>query len=145
MIALMIEPDRSKWRYEDGGPAYEAAVRCVDLIRQPDVADRLEELRALVTEESWPNWRDGATAGFNIPWLNQLRGCLPKVRLPADGMAYVFCPIIHPDQTEPVTFDHQRILMHVVTLVEERGAWRVHQIGGEMVPPQDLGRQPYSW
>jgi hypothetical protein len=144
--------DRSKWRYEDGGPAFEAAdhfvnmlkVLTVDRLQGKDISSRFDELRARVTDESWPKWRDVVIAGFDIPWLNELRGCLPKVRFPADGMAYVFCPIIHPDQTEPVAFGHQQIHMHVVTLVEERHAWRIVDIG-PMIPPQDLGRQPYSW
>jgi hypothetical protein len=144
--------DRSKWRYEDGGPAFEAADQFVNLLKVltverlqgMDISSRIGELRGRVTQESWPSWRDVATAGFDIPWLNELRGCLPKVRFPADGIAYVFCPIVHPDQTEPVTLGHQQIYMHVVTLVGDRGVWRVVGVG-PMIPPQDLGRRPYSW
>jgi hypothetical protein len=34
--------------------------------------------------------------------------------------------------------------LHVVTLIEGAGEWRVHQLG-PMVLPQDLGLTPYSW
>ena len=137
--------DRSKWRYQEGGPPLDAAITFIDLLKDSEVSERQGEVRELVTVASWPAWRIMLEQGLDRGFLTQLHGHMPKVRCPADGMAYVFIPITHPDQDEPILFDKpQAIAMNVVTLVEERGAWRVHAIGG-MVAPQDLGREPYSW
>ena len=72
----MNEPDRSKWRYEDGGAPIDAADHFLGLLRAltrerlrgESISGRLEELRALVTEESWPNFQHSALEGFGIPW-----------------------------------------------------------------------------
>ena len=77
---------------------------------------------------------------------NQLTGYMSKVRFRADGMAYVFYPITHPDQDEPILIDKpQKVYLNFVTLLLENEQWRVHDVGPVMIPPQDLGRQPYSW
>lgn len=138
--------DRSKWRYEDGGAALEAAVAFVQLLKEPDISDRLEEFRGRVTKERWPAWQEAVSRGFAVPFLNELTGHLSKVRFPTDGMAYVFYPITHPDQAESVLIDKpQQMYTNFVTLLLEDGEWRVHDIGPTLVSPQDLGRQPYSW
>jgi hypothetical protein len=137
--------DRSKWRYAEGGPPLEAAIQFVQVLKDPDIAARLNEVRELVTVSSWLAWRELLQHGLDRGFLTELHGHMPKVRFPADGMAYVFIPVTHPDQDEPIVFDKpQAVPMNVVTLLEERGVWRVHAVGG-MVPPQDLGRTPYSW
>ena len=137
--------DRSQWHYQEGGAPFEVAVRFVQLIKEPDVALRLDEVRELVTVASWPVWQDSIRNGFRPGFLNELTGFLHKVRIPADDMAYVFWPITHPDQDEPFAIDKQQPMwMNIVTLLKEDGDWRVHQVGA-MVPPQTLGRQPYSW
>jgi hypothetical protein len=69
-----------------------------------------------------------------------------KVRHPADGMAYVICVIAHPDQDEPFTIDKPTpVPAHVITLLEEDGQWKVHRVGGDAVPPRELGKKAYSW
>jgi hypothetical protein len=138
--------DRSKWHYEDGGPALESAVEFVHLLKDPDVSNRLDEFRKRVTKGSWPAWQEAISRGFAAPFLNELTGHLSKVRFPADGMAYVFYPITHPDQDAPILIDKpQKMYLNFVTLLLEDGEWRVHDIGPTMAPPQDLGRTPYSW
>jgi hypothetical protein len=137
--------DRSNWRYQEGGPPLEVAIQFVNLLKEPNVESRLNEVQELVTEASWPTWRELVGRGLDRGWLTQLHGHMPKVRCPAEGMAYVFIPITHPDQDEPILFDKpQAIPMNIVTLLEEHGAWRVHAIGG-MVPPQEVGLEAYSW
>ena len=138
--------DRSKWRYEDGGAALEAALRFVSLLKEPDISNRVSDFKELVTRETWPAWHKALRRGFAAPFLNQFTGHLSKVRFPADGMAYVFFPITHPDQTESILIDKpQQMYINFVTLLLEDGEWRIHGVGPTMVPPQDLGRQPYSW
>jgi hypothetical protein len=137
--------DRSQWRYEEGGPAFEVAGRFVALLLDPDAPTRLDELRDLVTAASWPVWQERFARGFDRALIVELRGGLKKVRHPADGMAYVFWPAVHPDQVDPVLYDRpQSIAMNVVTLLEENGGWRVHELG-RMVPPQEIGLEAYSW
>src|SRR5258708_5416736 len=137
--------DRSKWRYQEGGQPLEAAIQFVNLLKEPDVASRPNEVRELVTVASWAAWRELLEQGLDRGWLTQLHGPMPRVRLPAEAMGYVFIPMRPADQDEPILFDMpQAMAMNIVPLIEERGAWRVHAIGG-MVPPQDLGREPFSW
>jgi hypothetical protein len=138
--------DRSRWRYADGGSALEAGVQFVQLLKDRDIANRLDEVRERVTKESWPDWQEAVSRGFPAQFLNQLTGHMSKVRFPADGMAYVFYPITHPDQDEPIPIDKpQKVYLNFVTLLLEDHQWRVHDVGPVMIPPQDLGRQPYSW
>jgi len=137
--------DRSNWRYEESGPAFEVADLFITLIRDPDVRSRLDEVRGLVTAESWPVWQERIERGFDRALIVELRGGLTKVRHPAEGMAYVFFPAVHPDQVDPILYDRpQQIAMNVVTLLENRGVWRVHELG-RMVPPHELGIEAYSW
>jgi hypothetical protein len=68
-----------------------------------------------------------------------------QVRYPADGMAYVFCPILHPDETEGLLIESpQPMWLNVLTLLQVGGKWLVHQ-AGPMIPPADLGKVAYSW
>lgn len=68
-----------------------------------------------------------------------------KVRYPADGMAYVFAPVLHPDQHEDVRcMMATRIHAKIFTLLFEHGVWRIHDIG-RMLPPAELGKTAYSW
>ncbi len=143
----LINPeDRSKWRLELGGPAFEAANRCVKLLKQPDLRNRLDELEALVATAAWPNWREAALRGFDAPFLNRLTGISTTVHHPAEGIAYVACPITHPDQIEALVFPKStQMSAYFVTLIEEGARWRVHTLGRRWIPPQELGREPYSW
>jgi hypothetical protein len=78
-----------------------------------------------------------------------------KVRYPADGMAYVFCPQASRDlegllgtmtsSAEPYLVGSPRpATVTLITLVLRRGRWLVHAIG-PMVAPADLGLKAYSW
>jgi hypothetical protein len=137
--------DRSKWVYSEAGPPFTAAWEFVDLLRQPDVDRRLEQVRERVTAQSWAAWERSIRAGLDPHWLLELSHFSQTVRHPASGMAYVFCVVLHPDQNEEILVTQpQPMFMHVVTLLEQEGRWLVHQIG-PMVPPADLGRQAYSW
>jgi hypothetical protein len=138
---------RSQWRQVDRGPAFDAADRFVATLRQPDLPSKLPEIQSMVTPESWPAWRSAVLNGsFTASYLNELHMMSNLVRLPSDDMAYVFFPVVHPDQTEPILLEPgtRPMYMHVATLVQVGDRWLVHQLG-PMVPPADLGRVPYSW
>ena len=138
--------DRSKWRYEDGGKPLEVAKNFVQLLRSDDVVARLDEVKNMVTAASWPIWqriiREG---GVDPHHLLQFTHWSQTVRYPADGMAFVTCPITHPDHTEEFVIEQPaQIWANIVTLVLEAGDWRVFQIG-EIVSPAAVGMQAYSW
>jgi hypothetical protein len=138
--------DRSNWQYGEGGPPLEVAMRFVDLIKQPDLVDRLSELQDLVTPESWPIWEAEARKGLDPHILIDLTHFPTKVRYPAPEMAYVFCIIAHPDQHEAFVIageGEQLAYANIVTLLAQAGHWRVHQLG-EMLNPAWVGRRAYS-
>lgn len=149
-LALPREPvavgteDRSNWRYEDNAAPLEIATRFVELIKTKD-AGQIDQLSGLVTASSLPAWTEAFRKGFPAQFLNELNHTSTKVRYPADGMAYVFVLVTHPDHTETFVIDkptpHQ---MNVITLIEERGKWRVHQLG-QMATPAQVGKTAYSW
>jgi hypothetical protein len=137
--------DRSKWRYENNGPPLHVAAKFLELLKAPNSTKRLDEIRALVTAESWPIWKASIQAGLPAPFLNELNHVSHKVRYPADGMAYVFCLTTHPDHTESFVVEGPTAaLMHPITLLEEAGEWRVHQVG-ELPSPASLGKVAYSF
>ena len=137
--------DRSEWRYEDGGPALLAAHTFIGLLKSPDLSDRLAEVKDLVTAESWPTWTAHIQEGLSAPFLNEFTHQSTRVRYPAEGMAYVLYPVLHPDQTDPVTIETPTVMAaNWVTLLLEGDQWKVHQIG-ELVAPAALGKQAYSW
>jgi hypothetical protein len=137
--------DRSKWRYENNGAPLKRAGDFLSLMKDEDPAKHLAEVKGLVTKASLPAWTSAFRKGFRLPYLNELNLVSTKVRYPADGMAYVFCLIAHPDQDEPITVEGPtQAWMHVVTLLEEDGEWKVHQIG-EMASPEQVGKKAYSW
>lgn len=60
-------------------------------------------------------------------------------------MAYVFCPAMQPEEEEPELVEAPTALpMRVITLLDQGGQWKVHQVG-PMVPPASVGRVAYSW
>jgi len=99
-----------------------------------------------VTASSWSKWEADIQAGLPTPWLNQLLHMSTRVRYPAEGMAYVVCVIAHPDQDEPFTIEKEGLFpAHVITLLWEQEAWKVHQVGGDAVPPHAVGKKAFSW
>jgi putative PIN family toxin of toxin-antitoxin system len=137
------DEDRSKWKYEDGGAAFDAARAMVDwLLALP--RDR-QRGREMVTPESWPNFQRAIADGTAAELARLIGHWMPKVRYPAPGMAFVFCPRVHAEQAEPFMVERpQAMELTVITLVERRGRWLVHGMG-PMVPPADLGLTAYSW
>lgn len=135
--------DRSRWRYQDFGPPLAAALQFIEWARQlPANRDAGE---ALTTSESWPHWQAQTADGTLTAWVTSGWGWSPKVRYPADGMAYVFCPHMHPEKSEPILIPGPAVMkLEVITLLDEDGHWKVHSLGA-MVPPADLGRTAYSW
>lgn len=137
--------DRSNWRYEENGAPLKVAAKFLDLMKSGNTSARVRELSGLATTASLPTWIAAFKAGFSQPYLNELNLLSERVRYPADGMAYVFCLIAHPDQTERMSIGGPTYAwMHVVTLLEEEGEWRVHQVG-EMASPAQVGKTAYSW
>jgi hypothetical protein len=137
--------DRSQWRCEEGGPAFETSVRFVIWLQDPtrDVAYG----KAMTTHVSWPNWQrlvDSPTTD-ELQAMGELTHVSQRVRYPADGMAYVYFHITHPDQDEVYFItEASRAWVHVFTLLLMDGEWKVHQLGEEL-PPADLGVEAYSW
>jgi putative PIN family toxin of toxin-antitoxin system len=142
-IPGVSKEDRTGWRYEDFGLPLVAALQFLEWMHQlPANAGAGAEL---TTRDSWPNWVQAASDGTLTRWIEAGWGWSTKVRYPADGMAYVFCPASHPDQTEPVLIEGPTAMrLEVITLFDEDGQWKVHALGA-MVPPADVGRIAYSW
>jgi hypothetical protein len=139
----MTLEDRSKWRYEEGGPPLTvvgAFLRWLELL--PVSVDMGERL---FTHDSWPIWRESALDGSLRRLIREQTHCSTTVRYPADGMAYVVAPTLHPDQDEAFTVtEEQEMWAHVYTLLHEDGEWRIHSVGGVLSPAQ-LGKTAYSW
>ena len=135
--------DRSKWRYENFGAAHQAGVAFGEWL---DIfASDIEAGRSLVTAESWPLWEAAARDGSLKHLAVEVTHYTSQVRYPADGIAYVFCPILHPDETEGHLIESpQPMWLNVLTLLQVEGKWLVHQ-AGPMIPPAELGKVAYSW
>jgi hypothetical protein len=135
--------DRSRWRYEDEGAPYFVAMAFTDWANGK--RGTLEDGANVTTSTSWPIWRALAVEDELKDALREVTHFSNKVRYPADGMAYVFAPIVHPDQNEPILFmGPTKTYLNVFTLVLEDGVWKVHQFGA-MLPPADIGKDAYSW
>lgn len=134
--------DRSKWKYEDFGAPYQMATEFVDWLRagmSPRKAGA-----AMTTRESWPLWQK-LTQEEAQQLVSKLSHVSPRVRYPADNVAFVFCPRLHPDQMDPIAFDRaQYVQLEVVSLLRQRGTWKVHQVGA-MLDPRTVRIEPYSW
>jgi hypothetical protein len=105
------------------------------------------EGQTLTTLESWPTWDrfTRAPSQDELQMVRYLSLFSQQVRYPADGMAYVFCPITHADQDEGFVFTEQSLAwVNVVTLLLRAGEWKVHQVG-EMLDPSAVGLKAYSW
>jgi hypothetical protein len=114
-------------------------------MKTKDPASQIDHLAGLVTASSLQTWANAFRKGFTPQFLNELNHTSTKVRYPADGMAYVFVLVTHPDHTEPFVIDKPTPHpMNVVTLIEEGGQWRVHQVG-VMASPAQVGKTAYSW
>jgi hypothetical protein len=135
--------DRSRWRLEEGGQPYVVAQAFVDWARG-DVGG-LEDGANITTSITWPTWRAMAITGELKDALRQVNHWSTTVRYPADDMAYVIAPILHPDQDETVYFNEpMQMLMNTFTLILDGGTWRVHCVGAPL-SPADFGSEPYSW
>jgi hypothetical protein len=101
--------------------------------------------RSMVTPESWPTLQRAIADGTAAEIAESIEHWATKVRYPAPGMAFVFCPGVPPEQTEPFMVERSRAMeLTVITLVERRGRWLVHAMG-PVVPLADLGLTAYSW
>ena len=139
--------DRSRWRYDVNG----APLRTAEAFRNwvDGLPASLDAGSTLTTETAWPIFRRQAFEGTLSRIRPELFHMSSKVRYPAEGMAYVLCPVLHPDQDEIVVFDASEIVSIstlVFTLVLERGEWRIFALGLDTpVPPADVGKTAYSW
>jgi hypothetical protein len=137
--------DQSRWRWETKGPPLQVARLFRAWLASEEPDPRVG--RTLASDASWPTWEQmppKRRQGIARPILHWL----DDVYYPADGMAYVHCPLLHPDQDEPIEIPAGGVYPdpYVITLLLEDGEWRVHAIGlRHHVPPQALGREPYSW
>lgn len=135
--------DRSRWRYEDGGPALFAAQQFIAWIHQ--LPANVDVGQALTTSSSWSRWRLAAIDGTLSTWIAKGWGTSVKVRYPADGMAYVLCLPMHPEETAPKLISGPSVsFMEVITLLAERDQWKVFSLG-RMIAPNELGLTAYSW
>jgi hypothetical protein len=135
--------DQRKWQVEvDGWPSYCARTFLLWLDFLPE---SLELGGRITTTEAWPVWREQALSGALSHLRQKLAHMSTVVQYPADGMAFVCAPILHPDRDELVVITDPTLLYaKVVTLLLEADAWRVHVIG-PMIPPAELGKIAYSW
>lgn len=135
--------DRAEWGYEDNGPPLTTVARFLEWLDLLPVA--LDAGEGIFTPDSWPIWRTSAIDGSLRRLSPELAHVSTKVRYPADGMAYVFAPILHPDQAEAVIIAaEQEAYIHVYTLLLEDDEWRLHSVG-KMLSPEELGKTAYSW
>jgi hypothetical protein len=144
MFGAPHAPDRNRWRWETKGRPLHVAQLFRAWLASEEPDPRLGQ--ALATDASWPTWeqmplkRRQEMARSLLHWLD-------NVYYPADGMAYVYCPLLHPDQDEPIEIPPGGVYPdpYVITLVQEDGDWRIHSIGlRNQTSPQALGREPYS-
>jgi hypothetical protein len=137
------DEDRSRWLYEESGPpllVVQAFLRWLEIL--PVAVDVGE---CLFTPDSWPIWRESALDGSLQRLIRKQTHWSTTVRYPADGMAYVAAPILHPDQDEAVLVTEEQLMpAHVYTLLHEDGEWKIHSVGGALSPAQ-LGKTAYSW
>jgi hypothetical protein len=135
------DEDGSHWRYEDESQPYVTARAFTEWANGK--LGTCEDGANVTTTTSWPIWRDLAIGGKLKDALREVTHFSTKVRYPADGMAYVFAPIVHPDQDEPFLFtEPTSTYLNVFTLVLEDDLWKVHQFG-VMLPPAELGKEAY--
>ena len=92
--------DRSRWRFEERGAAFEAACDFIDALH------RLPRARAhlarLLVPEVWGEFQAAIASGEMAAAMTNLAALSNTVRHPADGMAYVFAvPQPHPEQAAP--------------------------------------------
>ncbi len=148
VVQMFGEPrgaDRSQWRWETNWqPLVVAQVFRAWLasggIESPGRAGARDQ-------GSWPTW-ERMSLKQRQELARPLLHWLDNVYYPAEGMAFVYCPLLHPDQDEPIEIPPGAVYTdpYVITLVEEDGDWRVHSIGvRNQTSPQTLGREPYSW
>jgi putative PIN family toxin of toxin-antitoxin system len=135
--------DRSSWRYEEGGAALDAAHTFVEWLRGlPAERERGHEM---VTPESWVTLQQAIADGSAATVAESITHWSASVRHPADGMAYVFCPHVHPDQDEVFLVPGPTVMnVTAITLVWRDSRWLVHGVG-PLVPPAHVGLKAYSW
>ena len=137
--------DRTGWRYSYGGRPVEQTSRFLRLLTGEDRVDI--HLLSIVTDASLDTWQrffDGSEWSADSYKKKNL-GLMPLVRHPAPDMAYVFCPLIHPDQTEQFTIDKEtQASVEIATLLYDVKIrdWKVHTLGGP-ISPHDVEIEPF--
>lgn len=126
------ELDFSRMRKEAGGPALATALRFAEWVRA--LPEQVEAGASLTTPESWPAWRRQAEDGTLRDVWRRIAHCLEYVRYPSDDVAFVFFPVVHPDQDEVFTTKAGDSLeMYCMMLHRGHDAWRVHSLAGPRV------------
>jgi hypothetical protein len=135
--------DESRWICEVGGQPLDVVA---DLLEWLDrLPGSLDDGEAIMTRASWQRFRQQALAGETQHVAVHLANLSTTVRYPADGMAFVIAPRLHPDQDEAIQFPADtEIFATCVTLLHEEGAWKIQKIGLP-VSPADVGKEAYSW
>lgn len=135
-------PDESGWRIESGGPPFDVAVAFSSWVGR--LPEALDDGAKLTTSASWPTWRAHALDGSLQRAFREIHHFASHTRYPADGMAHVLLPVVHPDQDEILVVEQPTLAwVHIVTLLLEDGSWRVHSITSTFPPPEELGRVAY--
>lgn len=138
-----MNPDTSRWRFEEGGEPLAAVYAFWQWME--GLPWFLEVGEELTSAASWPNWREQATPTAVHQMRSDLAHVSSLVRYPADDMAYVLAPVLHPDQDEAVLITEPTpMYTYFFTLLFEEGKWKVHSIG-PMVDPEVVGKVAYSW
>lgn len=134
--------DRSRWREEQGGPAFDAASRFVHYAR--GLPRSRTQLVALVAQEVWSDFQTAIASGTMAKALTNLAALSRTVRYPADGVAYVFgVPQAHPEEPAPPDlYAPAAMVGAVITLQRRNGHWLIRAVG-PAVPPSELGAEAY--
>jgi putative PIN family toxin of toxin-antitoxin system len=141
-IPGVAREDRSRWRNEDGGAAFDAA--CQFVVQLQRLPRGRAELARIVAPERWRNFQEAIGSGVIAETTTNLAGLSRTVRYPAEGMAYVFgVAQPHPDQVEPVEiFGPALVRGAVITLLSRDGRWVVYG-AGLIVAPAEVGLTAY--
>ena len=134
--------DRSKWRYEVGGAPLAVVNAFLEWFALLPLS--VDMGQPLFTHDSWSTWRASSLDGSLRRLIREQTHFSTTVRYPADGMAYVAAPVLHPDQEAVTITEERQIWAHVYTLLHEDGEWRIHSVGAALSPAQ-LGKIAYSW
>jgi hypothetical protein len=123
---LMRGSAKSQQRWEAGGRPLAVALHFHAWLLSDE--KNLPVGRALSTKESWPNWEQMSVEQRREIAL-QLRHWSISVCYPAEGMAYVFSPLLHSHYDALSRWSWRETYeAYWITLVHQDDEWRIESI-----------------